>query len=228
MDYLVLILSGMIIGLIAAVPIGPVNLICIRRTLQCGTVYGFKSGLGAALGDGLFATVTGFSITAVAQLIEGYSTILQVIGGILLLVIGVRMVLTPPPPRINESFGPYLNGDLKNCTNGKNGNRSSASAMASTLALTITNPATLFFFTAWFASYGGLANNPSFFAAAFAVIGVVLGSATWWLILTTVVGKLHARIDDNVVRIINGVSGALVAVFGLGVLIHVMIVHLFR
>jgi threonine/homoserine/homoserine lactone efflux protein len=99
--------------------------------------------------------------------------------------------------------------------------------MASTFALTITNPATLLFFAAWFSSLGGLADQPTFFQAAFAVLGVLLGSATWWLVLTFSVGKAHARIDDHVVMIINRVSGALVALFGATILVHVVFPKLF-
>jgi threonine/homoserine/homoserine lactone efflux protein len=236
MELIVGALSGWLIGLMAAVPIGPVNLICIRRTLQCGWRYGFTSGLGAALGDGLFASITGFGLTYVAQLIEGYSTILQIAGGILLVVVGARTFLAPPPIRIAESYGPFPESvarakAMQNCKNGKNGgqngNQSKTRGMASTFVLTITNPATLFGFTTWFMTLGGLASDPSFFAAAFVVVGVMLGSATWWLILTGVVGKLHARIDDHVVRVINQASGVLIGLCGLGVLGHVMEVHLF-
>ena len=77
MDYFYLIVSGVVIGLIVAVPIGPVNLICIRRTLAFGPVNGFVSGLGAAVGDTVFAIVTGFGLTAIAHLIKGYSHYLE-------------------------------------------------------------------------------------------------------------------------------------------------------
>jgi threonine/homoserine/homoserine lactone efflux protein len=232
MEFFALIISGWMIGLIAAVPIGPVNLICIRRTLQCGWRYGFISGLGAALGDGVFASVTGFGLTAIAQLIEGYSASLQLLGGVLLLGIGIRMFNAAPPQRLGETYGPFPEGmAAKVCNiqngNGKNGT-SGARGMASTFALTITNPVTLFWFGAWFASLGGLADNPSFFNAARVVLGVFLGSATWWFTLTTVVGTLHARIDDSVVRFINRVCGVLVGVSGLGLLVYVTFEHFFR
>ncbi len=235
MNFVGLLISGWMIGLIAAVPIGPVNLICIRRTLQCGTWYGFQSGLGAALGDGLFACIAGFSLTALAQLIQGNSTTLQIIGGVMLIAFGLRMYYAPPPSRINDTYGPFPEGAAQYCngkngTNGKNGQGSRARGMASTFVLTITNPATLFWFMTWSAGLSGLADHPSFFAASLAVIGVMLGSATWWLMLTTVVGELHARIDDHVVRAINRVSGVLVFVSGLLLLGHVSVVsieHLF-
>lgn len=241
MDYVGIILTGWAIGLIAAIPIGPVNLICIRRTLQFGSLYGFISGLGAALGDGIFACIAGFSLTAISQVIAGYSVPLQIIGGIMLVVIGIRMFFAPPPPRIAETYGPMTETAAKACaqangvngkngTNGKNGangKKSSARGMATTFALTTTNPGTFAWFFSGAASLGGLSDNPSFFVASFWVIGVIVGSATWWLTLTTVVGKLHAKIDDHVVQAINRVSGVLVTLFGLIVLMHVAFPHLF-
>lgn len=219
MGYVGVIFAGWLAGLIAAVPIGPVNLICIRRTLQFGSLYGFFSGLGAALGDGIFACIAAFSLTAISQLIAGFAVPLQVVGGIMLAVIGVRMFVAPPPARISETYGPPVNG--------KNGKPAVATGMlpakgmATTFALTTTNPLTFAGFVAWSSSLPGLSGDPSFFDAAFWVIGVVLGSATWWAALTTVVGKLHARIDDRIVQMINRISGVMVVLFGLGVLAHV-------
>jgi threonine/homoserine/homoserine lactone efflux protein len=213
LNQLLLIGPGIVIGLVVAAPIGPVNLICIRRTLQYGSLNGFMSGLGAALGDGIFAIVTGFGLTAIAQLIEGLSVPLQLAGGVLLVCFGLYTYFSKPPK-------PY---DPKCETTAKAKAPSSlVRAMASTFALTITNPATLLGFTAMFTGLGGLAgDDPSFFSAAFVVGGVILGSALWWLILTTLVGLLHARIDDRVMRIINHGSGLLVAAFGIAVLGHV-------
>jgi threonine/homoserine/homoserine lactone efflux protein len=208
LDQVLLIGPGIAIGLIVAAPIGPVNLICIRRTLQYGSLNGFVSGLGAALGDGVFAIVTGFGLTAIAQLIEGLSTALQLAGGLLLLFFGLYTYFAKPPKPYDEK------SDAK-----EKGASTLARAMASTFALTITNPATLLGFTAMFTGLGGLAaEDPSYVTAAFVVGGVILGSTLWWLILTTLVGLLHARIDDRVMRIINHGSGLLVAMFGLAVL----------
>ena len=218
MSDILLIIPGMVIGFIVAFPIGPVNLICIRRTLQFGFWTGFISGLGAALGDGLYAAITGFGLTAVSQLIQGFSTILQLVGGILLLSFGIHTYNAKPVPRV----------DIKLST-AENGKSTVARTIASTFALTISNPATLMGFTAIFAGLGGLAGDrPSFLAAAFVVSGVFAGSTLWWLTLTTVVGLLHARIDEWVGRVINKVSGLLVAAFGLTVLGHLLIEYLLK
>jgi threonine/homoserine/homoserine lactone efflux protein len=211
MDYLVLIFAGVIMGLIAAVPIGPVNLICIRRSFAFGPVNGFVSGLGAAFGDGVFAAITFFGLTWIAQLIQSYDPIIEVIGGALLVWFGVHTVLAPMAGKVDDN------------DKSDTGASTLIRAIASTFVLTITNPATLIAFASMFASFRGLVGGAnSFVDAEFVVAGVVGGSAGWWLALTTVIGLFHTRITDRTVRIINRGSGALVAMFGLAVLIHVV------
>jgi len=216
MNYLLFILSGMVIGLIVALPIGPVNLICIRRTLALGPVNGFVSGLGAALGDGLFAIITGFGFTAVAQLINGYSVTLELTGSTLLMIFGISTYFSDP-----------LHGrGVEKVASRQVGAPSLLRAFASTFALTITNPATLFGFAALFAGLGGLSGSRATFAdASFVVIGVVSGSTLWWFTLTTIVGFFHAKIDARIVKRINHGSGVLVALFGVGVLVHLILTH---
>jgi threonine/homoserine/homoserine lactone efflux protein len=210
MDYLFLIISGIVIGLIVAVPIGPVNLICIRRTLAFGPVNGFMSGIGAAIGDTIFAIVTGFGLTAVAHLIKGYSSYLELAGGGMLIYFGIHTFLAKIEARLDDRLASK-----------EKGASTLFRAMASTLALTITNPATLLGFAALFAGLGGLAGgHPNFASAAFVVIGVAAGSTLWWLALTAVVGLFHASINDHVMALINKGSGVAVVGFGLAVLIH--------
>ena len=211
MDYIVLIFAGVIMGLIAAVPIGPVNLICIRRSFAFGPLNGFVSGLGAALGDGVFAAITFFGLTAIAQLIQSYDPIIEVVGGALLVWFGVHALLSPITAKVDDA------------EKSDTGASTLFRAIASTFVLTITNPATLIAFASMFASFRGLVGGAdSFVDAEFVVAGVVAGSAGWWLVLTTVIGLFHTRITDRTVRIINRASGVLVACFGLAVLIHVV------
>ncbi len=209
--FVVLIISGVIMGLIAAVPIGPVNLICIRRSFAFGPVNGFVSGLGAALGDGVFAAITFFGLTWIAELIQSYDVIIELVGGALLVWFGVHTILSPAAGKVED-------GD-KN----EPGASTLVRAMVSTFVLTITNPATLIAFASMFASFRALVGGAnSYVDAGFVVAGVVGGSAGWWLCLTSVIGIFHTRITDRTVRIINRGSGVLVALFGLAVLIHVV------
>lgn len=214
MSYIVLILSGLIVGLIVALPIGPVNLICIRRTLALGPMNGFVSGLGAATGDGVFAIITAFGFTAVAQWFHGFSGTLELTGGVLLVIFGVSTYFSDP-----------LHGrGVEKVASRQVGAPSLVRAFASTFLLTITNPATLFGFATLFATLGGLSGSDASFAdAAIVVLGVVAGSTLWWFTLTTIVGFFHARIDAGVMKWINHISGALVAVSGLVILGYLII-----
>ena len=216
MTILYLILSGMVMGLVAAVPIGPVNLICIRRSFAFGPVNGFVSGLGAALGDGVFAAIMGFGLTWIAQMIEGYAQIIELIGGAMMVWMGYKTYVSPPFAR---------NVDDKACKADKEGTNLFR-AILSTFVLTVTNPVTLLSFGVMFAGLGGLAGGAgSFNDASFVVAGVVGGSAGWWLALTTVIGLFHTRIDEKAMRIINRTCGVLVMVCGLAVLVRLALIY---
>jgi len=209
MNFLVLISTGVIIGLIVAAPIGPVNLICIRRTILFGPLNGFVSGLGAACGDGLFAIVTGYGLTAISQWIEGYATPLKLAGGLMLLGFGLH-IFNADVSLLRDAESPAARD---------NGSSSLPHAIASTFALTIANPATLFGFAALFAGLGGIAGaRPSFFDTSLMVMGIIGGSTVWWFALTTIVGIFHRHIDTGVMRAINHIFGILVTVFGVIVL----------
>lgn len=219
MDYIVLIVYGFVFGLFAAVPIGPVNLLCIRRTLELGSLYGFVAGLGATCGDTLFAIALGFGLTAVRQLIAGFSFPLQLIGGLLLVSIGVRTYFAKPVSKLEVRVAANENGKRP---------ATLAGSMASTFALTISNPGPPIFFVGVFAWLSGrLGNNPGFIATSIVLIGVIAGSVTWWATLATGVGLLHARFTDSVVRTINKVSGFAIACFGIAILGHLVFDRLF-
>jgi len=217
MDYVILILTGLVIGFIVAAPIGPINLICIRRTLAFGSLNGLISGLGAAAADGIFAAIIGFGLTAIRHWFEGWSATLQIAGGVLLLGFGIRTYLADP------LHGRDVNRMGERERERAPANRSLVRSFASTFAIAMSNPATLFAFAALFAGFGGIvaSKHASWAEAGFVVAGVMVGSGLWWLTLTSIVGLLHARIDARVMRIITHVSGVVVSLFGLGMLLRV-------
>ena len=96
MNYILLILTGLVIGFMVSAPIGPINLICIRRTLAFGSLNGLVSGFGATAADGIFAAIIGFGLTAIRHWFEGWSDTLQIAGGVLLLGFGIHTYLADP------------------------------------------------------------------------------------------------------------------------------------
>ena len=130
MTYVITIFLGFFVGLIAAIPVGPVNLLVVRRSLAYDPLHGFMSGLGAVLADAVYASITAFGFTAIAQLIEGHSTTLQIVGGLMLFFFGARMYLAPPELRIEDDGEGGMALPLLR-------------AMMSTFLLAITNPATM-------------------------------------------------------------------------------------
>ncbi len=204
-----LILNGVLIGIVVAAPIGPVNLICIRRTLAYGRTNGFVSGLGAAIGDAIFAAVAAFGLTAAASLLMMFGDWLQAVGGIFLIALGIHTYLNKPAD--NEAVNAKTSGKL-------------AAAVLATFVLTITNPATMLGFVAIFGGVGGLVTTePSMLTAGLLVIAVFLGSSLWWLGVTMTVGLLRDRMTDQTLVLINRVSGGLIISFGIFILIRLIV-----
>ena len=207
MDWLTLIGGGLVIGLLVAAPIGPVNLICIRRTLSYGQLNGFLAGLGAALGDGIFAVAAGFGVRAVFQLIEDMGVILQLAGAGLLIFYGLRVFIYATPPEIMRNpDGSIQSGSVGDL----------AAAFASTFALTITNAATMLGCAASFAGLRAIVDfQSSTLATGVLVLSVLGGSALWWFVVTAITGIFHKTIGPQTLKIMNQGSGLLIFATGL-------------
>ena len=192
-----LLLRGLVIGVSIAAPVGPIGVLCIRRTLRDGRLAGFVSGLGAATADGLYGAVAAFGLTAGSDLLIRNQTPLRIVGGAFLLGLGARVVLTAA--RQTDEVA-----DTKR--------KSLLAGYATTFALTVTNPLTILSFAAVFAGLGLVPRETE--GAGVLMLGVFLGSALWWLILATIAGLLRRRATDRVMPWINRISGSVIAAFG--------------
>jgi len=196
-----LFLRGLIIGFSIAAPVGPIGVLCIRRTLAEGRLTGFLSGMGAASADMFYGAVAAFGLTAVQDLLLGRSDWLRLVGGIFLLYLGVKTFFSKPAEGAVQStrgglFGAYL----------------------STFFLTITNPLTILSFMAIFAGLSFGETDGNYATAAFMVLGVFLGSAAWWLTLSTGVSLLRDRFTPSHLIWVNRLAGAIIVAFGLAAL----------
>jgi threonine/homoserine/homoserine lactone efflux protein len=193
-----LFLRGLILGFSIAAPVGPIGVLCIRRTLAHGRAAGFVSGLGAASADALFGCVTAFGLTAISSFLVTQQSALRIVGGLFLVYLGVSTFRSKPA----EQSAVVAEGGL-------------LSAYGSTLLLTLTNPMTILAFAAMFSALGPGGSSSVLTGAAMIVPGVFFGSAAWWLLLSGAVSLLRAQIDAPKLVWTNRISGIIIAVFGI-------------
>jgi len=193
---------GLIIGFSIAAPVGPVGVLCIRRTLAKGRASGLVSGLGAATADAIYGFVAGFGLTFVSNLLIRQQVWLRVVGSGFLCIIGLRTFLSQPAECAAST-----------------GRRGLVSSFASTFFLTITNPMTILSFAAIFAGLGVGGVSVSYISATVLVLGVFVGSALWWSILSGGISILRARFNPQRLKWVNRISGIVVIGFGLIVLL---------
>lgn len=192
-------IRGLVIGFSIAAPVGPIGVLCIRRSLADGCWIGFATGLGAATADASYGAIAGFGLTAISGFLVAQKFWLGLIGGLFLCYLGVRTFLSKPVDRAAQS-APLRPGSW-------------VAAYASTLFLTLTNPMTIFFFLAVFVRFG-LGTSPDYLEAGALVLGVFVGSALWWLLLSSGAALLRARVTPCWMQNINRLSGALIFAFG--------------
>ena len=190
-----LFLKGLAFGFVLAATVGPMWVLCLRRTLAYGALTGFVSGMGIAAADGLYGAVAAFGLTAVSGFLLAQGFWIGLAGGLFLVYLGVKALLAKPA----------ANGDTPRPA-------SLAQAFASTLGLTLANPPTILAFAAIFAGLG-LAASADYAAAALVTMGVFLGSAAWWVLLAAFAGRLRARLGPRLLRAVNVVSGVTILGF---------------
>jgi len=197
-----LFVQGIIIGLTLAVPVGPLALICIQRTVTEGRLHGIFSGIGVATADSFYAAVTFLGLTFISGLIIAQQYLFRFLAGVVLILLGIRVFLSIPSAiSANTEHETYLKDYL------------------SMVALAIANPLTLVFFLVILPGYGVVIYGIDSLSAAEFVAGVFFGSTVWWIVLCGSIGSVRSRISTANLALINRVSGLLISCFGAGVLI---------
>lgn len=203
---LLFLIKGIVVGMVIAVPVGPVGVLCVRRTFFEGALFGILSGLGAAVADVIFGIIAGLGLTVVRDWLLGYQEPLGALGGLYLLFIGGRALLKrgrdEPQPITGEKL---------------------AAAFASTFALTITNPITILAFAAIFAKVGFEREGVGLVEIWVMVGGVFVGSLLWWLGLSFGIAALRRFAHMTHIAWVNRVSGTVLALSGAGLLVSVVL-----
>jgi threonine/homoserine/homoserine lactone efflux protein len=201
-----LLLKGAGIGFAVAAPVGPIGMLCIRTTLERGRVAGFAAGLGAAVADAIYGAIGVLGVTAISGYIEAQRFWLELGGGIFVILFGIHLGITKPNiGNGNEEIPVSLWADFMK-----------------TLVLTLANPSTILTFMAIFAGVPGAAAS-SMAAVPVTVLGVLLGSAGWWLFLSQGVGVIRHKISERALKWMNWAAGLLLVAFGVYTLGHLLL-----
>jgi threonine/homoserine/homoserine lactone efflux protein len=198
MPFLPLLLQGFILGFSIAAPVGPIGVLCIRRTLADGRLTGFLSGLGAATADMLYGAIAAFGLTALMNLLVDQQDWLRAIGGLFLLYLGIRTFLTKPAEQSANARATNL-----------------FSAYASTFALTVTNPMTILSFIGMFSAVLPADTTVNAASSVSIVLGVFLGSAAWWLSLSGLVSLAREKFTPAWLQWVNRLSGIIITGFAI-------------
>jgi threonine/homoserine/homoserine lactone efflux protein len=200
-----LFLRGIFLGFWIAAAVGPISLLTIRRTLAHGRPYGLASGLGVAVADASYSAIAAFGLTAITSVLVGGRVVLGMAGGAFLAWLGIRTVLARPSEVVVTTERPGL-----------------AAAFGSIFALTMANPMTILSFAGVFAGLGVIGAGTSGADAALLVLGVFAGSASWWVLLTSVVGALRSRVTIQGLTWVNRISGVGLLGFATVAIVNVM------
>ena len=198
LDILSFIFKGILIGMIASAPMGPVGVLCVQRTLNKGRWYGFVTGIGAAVSDIIYAGITGLGMSLVMDFVNNQQNkfYLQIVGSVLLLAFGVYTYRTDPTRNMHRS-GTKKGSLLHNGV--------------TAFLVTFTNPLIIFLFLASYAQFAFvLPNHP--FEMCVGFLSIFGGAMLWWFGLTWLIDKVRAKFDDNGIKIINQVIGAVVMI----------------
>jgi threonine/homoserine/homoserine lactone efflux protein len=196
MLHLELLIRGALAGLAISAPVGPVNVLCVRRTLAKGRMAGLISGLGAATADTMFGAIAGYSISFIIALLLKEEFWIRLIGGALLVGVGCAYYFRKPKPLAEAR------------------KESAHSAYFSSLLLCLTNPTVILSFMAVLAGLGmgGLKQRS---LTLIVVLGIFLGSMLWWSFLALVAGHFRHRITDAAMGWMNRIAGIAIGAFGI-------------
>lgn len=202
-----LILTGLGIGLLVAAPVGPVNILCIQRSLERGFWGGLAAGMGAILGDGLLALLAAIGFTAISDVIVAHKPEIKLVGGLVLILFGLKLFNTEPRDNTVSELEVDHHGFLW--------------TVSQTLLLTLTNPGAVL---GMFAIFGGvstaLGGIDTFTDAGIIVLAVMAGSLIWWTTLSRVIASLRHKLTDRRLQMINQIAGGCLVAFGLALIVE--------
>lgn len=200
LDILDFVFKGILIGLVASAPMGPVGVLCIQRTLNKGRWYGFITGIGACVSDIIYALITGFGMSFVMDFVgnEHNRFVLQLSGSVVLLLFGIYCYRSNPTKNMHQSS--------------KNQKGTLAHNGITAFLVTLSNPLIIFLFIFLFAQFAFVVNDRPF-EMTIGYISIIIGAMLWWFGLTWLIDKVRGKFDNYGIVLINRVVGCIVVIF---------------
>lgn len=205
LDILDWIFKGILIGIVASAPMGPVGVLCIQRTLNKGRWYGLVTGIGATISDFIYALITGFGMSFIVDIINNNQNrfVFQILGSIMLMAFGIYCYRSDPTKKIHIS-GSKKGSLIHNCV--------------TAFLVTFSNPLIIFLFMAAFAQFAfAMPKHPLHMCVGY--LSIICGALLWWFGLTWLIDKVRNKFDNSSIVIINKIIGSVVIIFSLLVLI---------
>jgi threonine/homoserine/homoserine lactone efflux protein len=199
-----ILLKGFLIGILTSIPVGPIAMLCIQKTLNKGRMHGFFSGLGAATSDTTYAMIALFGLSFVMQFIEQNQLLIQIIGSVVILLFGVYIFSKNPVAVLSKNVSTkesYLQDYL------------------ASVLLTLSNPLIVFLFLGLFARFSFLSGTESVFYSLSGILAVFAGASTWWFVLTLVASAFRKKLNLRGLWVINKLTGSIIIILSMGGLI---------
>lgn len=200
-----LFLKGLIIGIMVSIPLGPIGLLVIQKTVNKSRIAGIMSGLGVAMADSLYAVIAGFSLTYILDFVKKHELTFQITGAIILILLGLSIYFKNPVRELKK-YRKKGNGHFQD--------------LILTFLLTMSNPGTVFVFLAVLTGSGVVLSLSEPYEAFFIIIGVFTGGSLWWLILTSAVSTFRHRFNLRLLWWFNKIAGVIIILIVLIVAIY--------
>ena len=190
-------LRGLLIGLVFGVPAGAIGALTIQRTLEKGFFAGLVTGAGSSAADLIYSCVGVFGITIISDFLTAHQSIIRVIGGILILILGLGILRKKELPHVQQ--------DNKEAV---------AFYFFSSFTAAILNPATILSFMIAFTAFG-ISGSLNAYQGIALIIGILTGTLCWWAALSGVVAHFRKRVTDHIYKWLNRILGCFMALFGI-------------
>ena len=201
---MIFLLKGILMGLICGVPIGAIGALCIQRSLSYGIKSGIITGIGSSIADCFYASVSTFGITLISNFITKHQVIINIIGGILVIIMCISVIFKQQNNTVIKKEHPYY-----------------TTMLLSSLGIGLINPAVLIIFMLAL-SYFNIDGRQGILNDVIFIAGVFAGTMIWWIVLSTLSGMIRKKYGNNGFKKLNIIFGTVM--IGFGILIFIKLI----